>query len=466
MHAIARYRAGGVPRKTDGAEIAKMPFRMAEASVRLRAHHIAVTICACAAISACSGGGEASSARAAVPDSASTPSAPAIPAWLTPARKSEEDSIFRGAAAAAWRFAERNYVPATGFIKPFDTYSIGTMWDVGSGLGAMFCAAELGLLDRSEYDKRMHRVLRTLEQLPLFDDVGFNKEYSMDGGRLIGIERVPASRGYGISATDNGRFLLWLRIIANRNPQHAAIIQRIVKRMDLDAFEDDGYLIGRQLSRRTGRMRKFQEGRIGYEQYAASGYRAWGMEAEQALDITANARMQDVSGIRLPADRRGSDRLTSEPFVLLGLEAGWSESERAVAQRVLAAQVARYKSTGSLTMVSEDAIDIAPDYFFYYTVLSKHGPWTVDVQRPGAKVTGPRWLSTKAAFAWHALLPSDYTRLAVDTVRARALVDGVWGSGVFESGRPTATPNINTAAVVLESALYRQYGGPLIRGRS
>ena len=86
----------------------------------------------------------------------------------------------------------------------------------------------------------------------------------------------------------------------------------------------------------------------------------------------------------------------------------------------------------------------------------------MDVQRPNARVTGPRWVSTKAAFAWHALLPGDYTRLVLDTVRARAQVQGVWGSGVYASGRPTGTPNINTAAVILESALYRKKGRPLV----
>ena len=384
------------------------------------------------------------------------------PAWLTPERRAEEDSLYRQAAAAAWRFIDRNYVPATGLIKPFDTYEIGTMWDIASGVASLFCASELGLLDRVDYERRMGQALATLDRLPLFDGVGFNKEYTIDGARPIGVERTPSNRGYGVSAMDNGRLLLWLRIVANHHRQFAPRIEHIVRRLDLDGFVDDGYLVGRQMSRRTGSIRKFQEGRLGYEQYAASGFRAWGTAAKEALDITANARMREVSGIRVPADRRGSDRLTSEPFVLLGMEAGWSPEERAVAQRLLAAQIARYKSTDTLTLVSEDAIDRAPDYFFYYTVLSKNGPWSIDVQRPGAKLNGPHWISAKAAFAWHALLPGDYTRMVVDTVRARALVNGVWGSGVYDNGHATATPNINTAAVILESALYRQYGGPLL----
>jgi hypothetical protein len=62
-------------------------------------------------------------------------------------------------------------------------------------------------------------------------------------------------------------------------------------------------------------------------------------------------------------------------------------------------------------------------------------------------------------------MPDDYTRQVLDTVRSKAKVAGVWGSGVFDSGRPTATPNINTAAVVLEAALYRRRGTPLVQSQ-
>jgi len=386
-------------------------------------------------------------------------SADTVTAWLTPERRAEEDSIFRAAAKVAFDFIDRNYVPATGLTKPFPSYDVSTVWDIASGLAALFCATELGLLDRAEYDRRMRRALLTLEQLPLFDNVSFNKEYVVTTGELIGIERTPSSRGYGVSVTDTGRLLLWLRILANRHEQHAPAIRRVVSRLQLSELVEDGYLEGRQLSRRTGRTREFQEGRLGYEQYAARGYEVWGVAAENALDIGKNMETRDVLGVAIPKDRRGNDRLTSEPFILLGIEAGWAPGEGDVARRLLAVQEERYRQTGTLTLVSEDALNIEPHYFFYYTILSRHGPWSIDVQRGGPRLEGPRWVSTKAAFAWHALLPGPYTRMILDTVRSRALVRGVWGAGVFESGRPTGNPNINTAAVILEAALYRVAGG-------
>src|SRR4051794_2042426 len=94
--------------------------------------------------------------------------APAAPSWLTEARRAEEDSMFADAAKRAWTFANRNYIASTGFTRPMDTYPIGTMWDLASGLAATFSAGELGLLPRTEVDDRLGRALRTLERLPLF----------------------------------------------------------------------------------------------------------------------------------------------------------------------------------------------------------------------------------------------------------------------------------------------------------
>jgi Protein of unknown function (DUF3131) len=387
--------------------------------------------------------------------------APTVAPWLTEARRAEEDTIFGEAARAAWHFANRNYIAGTGLTRPLETYPIGTMWDLASGLAATFSAAELGLLPRAEFDQRMARALRTLEQIPLFENVAFNKEYVFTTGSLITLQRQPGRTGYGISAIDQGRLLLWLRIIANRYPVHAAAAGRVVKRLDLAELVDDGYLQGRQISRRTGKTRAYQEGRIGYEQYAARGLHAWGADAEKALDIGRSMGTREVYGVVLPQDKRGGDRLTSEPFMLLGLEAGFTPAEQDAARRVLDVQAVRYAKGDTLTMASEDAINIAPDYFFYYAILSPRGPFTIEVQR-GVRVTGPRWVSTKAAFAWHALMPGDYTRRVVDHVRARARVGEEWGSGVLESGRPTGHPNLNTAAVVLEAAAYRKLGRPFI----
>jgi hypothetical protein len=77
----------------------------------------------------------------------------------------------------------------------------------------------------------------------------------------------------------------------------------------------------------------------------------------------------------------------------------------------------------------------------------------------------PRTVSTKGAYGWHALLPSAYTWAAVQKVEGARTSKG-WGAGVFEeSGRLSGGENVNTAAVILEAALFTRRGGrPLLEG--
>ena len=43
-------------------------------------------------------------------------------------------------------------------------------------------------------------------------------------------------------------------------------------------------------------------------------------------------------------------------------------SNKDYVRQVLAAQEARYRTTGQVTVVSEDAVPVAPHYFYYYTI--------------------------------------------------------------------------------------------------
>jgi hypothetical protein len=155
--------------------------------------------------------------------------------------------------------------------------------------------------------------------------------------------------------------------------------------------------------------------------------------------------------------------LNSEPFVLLGMEIGFKQPEMGeLARNVLAAQEARYKKTGQLTMVSEDAVSVPPYYFYYYCVLCNGEPFVVDVAETGKKLNSPRWVSTKASFGYHALMGTEYTRDVMMKI-GNAKSNAGWSSGIFEkTGKSTNTPDINTAAVVLEAALYRKLGRPFV----
>jgi Protein of unknown function (DUF3131) len=279
----------------------------------------------------------------------------------------------------------------------------------------------------------------------------------------VGRDHRPTTRGHGWSATDVGRLLIWLKIVATHDPEFDAIARRIVARLNIDRLVRDGYLRGEELTPR-GRRRLFQEGRIGYEQYAAAGFALWDIRADSALDLQVNSTPVTVLGQSVLADRRGDDLLTSEPVVMLGLELGWPSAEwERLGKAVLAAQEERYRRTGVVTIVSEDAVPRPPAYFYYYLLHHNGDDFVVVTPSHDLVPWNLRWVSAKAAFAWHALFPSAYTWLAVQTVKSAESPNVGWSAGVYEGSKVRVpSPNLNTAAVILESAAYFVRGCPLM----
>jgi len=377
----------------------------------------------------------------------------------------DERQLYLNAARTAWAFVDRNYQPATGFSRAHDTYQYVTIWDIAGTLAATYSAHELGLVSDPVYNQRMQRALTTLSTMDLFDGAAFNKFYDSRNGKMVDRRQQPSSKGYGWSITDIGRLLTWLRILAVNEPQFAPQAAAIVRRLDMSRLiTPDGYLQGQDIDLQTGGLRAYAEGRMGYEQYAAAGLALWGHRAEKALDARINAVPANVLGVSIIADKRGNDRITSEPYIMMGMETGWYSPElREQAWRVLAAQEARYKNTGMITMVSEDALPDPPYYFYYYSLYRDGQPFVVDAHSTLAAVNGPRWVSSKAAFAWHALLPSPYTLTALQAVQSSAIPGRGWGAGVYEGTlKPTGNASLNGSALILEAAVYNLRGHPFL----
>lgn len=365
----------------------------------------------------------------------------------------EERRLYDDAARLAWRFMDANYDDATGFVRATPAWENTTAWDIGGQLLAFHAAKQLGFITQADFDRRTRKTLETLGRVRLFRDIAYNKTYSTATG-------APGEGGlHGWSATDLGRLLVGLKVIAVHEPHLAQLAEQSVRRMKVGEIVKGGYLHG-QVNGNSGRPWTFQEGRIGYEQYTALGFEQWGITAARALRLGENAERVTVMGVPILADKRYQDRLVSEPFILLGLELGLPADVADLARNVLRLQEERFRTTGQITIASEDALDVAPHYFFYYCVYCNRKPFVIDLSTPGREMDSPRWVSTKGAFGWHAIMPNEYTRKAVDHVAAARDSSKGWASGVYErTGASTRTYDINTAAVILEAAAFVARGG-------
>lgn len=371
-----------------------------------------------------------------------------------------EQRMLDASARSAWSYVRRNYSATTGLVRALDSWEYVTVWDIASALASYYSARGLGLIDESEYRRRMDRALATLATMPLYQNNVFGRQYASRTGRMVDRAQKAAAVGYGWSAIDMGRLLVWMKIVEQSDPTAAPGIRAIRGRLDLSRLVKDGLLQGANTDLKFDNHYEYQEGRIGYEQYAAEALALWGVRAERALDFRANGRPVSVFGVDVLADARGDDLLTSEPFVMAGMELGWTNqtwSEQA--RGMLDAQRQRYEQTKRMTMLSEDAVPLRPAFFYYY-LLHRNGKDFV-VAAPGGATSAsyPRWVSAKAAFGWHALFPSDYTLAAVKAVQPAGSSGRGWTAGVYEqSRRPTPSQNLNTAAVVLEAVYFIKRG--------
>lgn len=368
------------------------------------------------------------------------------------------------AAQTAWSYFERHYRESSGFVDSVSGFPSGTLWDQGSHLLALISAHELGLIDSTYFNQRANALLNALGKLELFEELLPNKVYHSVTLERVDYKNQVSAEGVGWSALDIGRMLSALRVLEFRHPSFGPRIRQVLSTWALDAMGHRGRLHG--ASRADGQTLFRQEGRIGYEQYAARAAAMWGLDVLTAASAAPIMEWETVSATEVPVDRRKASSFRaitptlSEPYFLQGLEFGFNAETAVLADRVYSAQEARFRQSGNLTMVSEGNID-QPPYFLYASVFANGQPWAVLTEK-GEFHPDLRTVSLKAAFAWDALYDTEYTRSVLQSLQDLKTERG-WASGRYEAnGQINSVVTANTNAVVLE-ALHFKHKGPLMQ---
>ncbi|WP_346294228.1 DUF3131 domain-containing protein [Sphaerothrix gracilis] len=374
---------------------------------------------------------------------------------------SEQEREF---AAVAWQYFVNNRQPETGFTNAADQFPSGTLWDQGNYLMALNAAVWLKLIDQAEFDAQLNQFLTSLGEIPLVDDALPNKVYNSATGEMVNYDNEPTSEGLGWSALDIGRLLTALHIVRTCHPQYDDWISGIVAGWQVARSVEAGQLYG-AIVESDGKIVRLQEGRLGYEEYAARGYALWGFDVTEALSLEPMKRV-NISGVEIPVDTRDYDStnannyVVSESYILEAIEFGWDTELASYAEAVLQAQENRYEKTGQLTAVSEDNIDQAP-HFLYNTVYANDQPWAVITEK-NEPYPALRTVSTKAAFGWYYLFPEKpYTlkliNLAEDLQSHNE--DGFY-AGIYEETEDINTILTgNTNGLILEILYYKALGG-------
>ncbi|HZZ85152.1 MAG TPA: DUF3131 domain-containing protein [Anaeromyxobacteraceae bacterium] len=368
-------------------------------------------------------------------------------------------------ARVAWTYFERNYRPETGMVDSVEGYPSTSVWDLGSSILATVAARRLGVLSEPDFDRRVRALLGTLSRLPLFEGELPNKAYDTTTGGMTDYANRPSPGGIGVSALDLGRLAAALRALACAEPALRPEVERVLARWRWCRLLGDGELHG-MLRGGAGAVQVVQEGRLGYEQYAAEGLAGLGLDVARARRYDRHSAEEVILGVPVRRDARDArrfgavDALVTDPWVLSALEYGPDAARAPLLRRLFEVQKRRWQRTGVVTAASEDHVDRAP-WFVYDAVWADGGAWKA-VTPEGREVPELRGLSVKAAFALAALFPIDPYAQVLLQAAGRAYDPGRgFFAGVYERGGLNRSVNANTNAVILEVLLF-QRSGPLL----
>jgi hypothetical protein len=380
-------------------------------------------------------------------------------------------------AKTAWKYFQNNTDGATGLANGLDKKPLATAWNMGDYLAALNASRELGIIKETEFSDRVTRVVQFLNSMELFDRRLPNLFYNVQSGAMVNAANVPQAAGW--SALDLGRLLIWLRITSQTTPALAEYIDKAVLRWTFcDVLDADGTLYAGHKTATTTEI--VQEGRLGYEEYAALGFQAWGFDTRQAslLEPFGKARIDGVQILYDSRDPRQSKTyapVVTLPHALMGIEFNWDpvnsrhrpETKRplaGMAQSIYDVQEARYRQEHILTARSDHPLGRAPD-FVYDTIFLAGYAWnTTDVD--GNFAPQEALVSTRAAFGMWALWKTGYTHSLIEATRMLNDPAKGWFEGRFEkTGGPETTVSSTTNAVVLEALLYVK-SGKLFRSTS
>ena len=353
----------------------------------------------------------------------------------------------------AQRYIDKNWNEETGMIDSVQGYTHATMWDVASGIGALLALEALGVSDPHIIDIRLAKLLNTLYELPLYDDKLPNRQYNTVTGKPSGNFSQTPSNGNGWSALDLGRLYIWLTIVAQRKPHLAMDVDNIKFKWQLNAAVHNKTLYGTKLTSKKEYFR--QEGRLGYLQYAATGYQMMSLDVANAFSCKQLQEV-DIENLSLKIDSRNLPFLTLDPFLLYTIEIGSEASCWNQLNTLFELHNAQYQATQRLTAYAEDSLSKSP-WFLYNNIYYQGQAWH-SVSHSGKAITDSQTFSNKAAFAMSVIFQDEYSQnLAIQVMTNSARHQEV-PTGLYRDGKTNTAYNINTNSLILVSLWYKMRG--------
>ena len=367
--------------------------------------------------------------------------------------QSEETDVFDWIkwAKEAWSYYEPGIgvdlstgIPRASYFWPYLTD-----WDLGGYIIAIIEAELMGILPKEgEWgaDDRIEKVLRFLETRRISPHGIPYCIYKSTNGQPWGDAITNVS--------DSGRLLIALAMLKKYRPDLAERIDAIVRRNNYELLANST-----KAWRTTAGF---------YKYYVAQGFKLFGLDKNQPVrmalkefDKIVNGPHVDVYGVSLP-----KTEVTSEPLLHMVFELNIDDRYLDYVKRVYEAQERRYRNTGKYTAWTEGNTGLQHVTYVYQWIVTPRGEtWKIT-----PKDITPI-IFTKAAFGFHALYNTNYTRKLVDYLIEKneerkkdprycyppiycILPQKGFIEGVDENGRIVTELVDKTQVMVIEAAYY------------
>lgn len=355
-------------------------------------------------------------------------------------------------AKKAEYYIQRNFHKETGLWNSVQGYNHTTMWDVASGIAATLALEALGMKETEQVRYELEKTLSTLSDFPLYKDTLPNREYSTKTGLPSGRLSDTESNGNGWSALDIGRLLIWLKVLEQQHPELSPSVEKVVTHWDLSKAVHNGTLFGTKLHQKREYYR--QEGRNGYLQYAAEGFKMYGYDLPFP-DLDGYLKTIEIQGINIQIDSRNVPFLTSDPYVLASIE---YQRDPSWSQLVPFYELhkKKWKETGVISAYAEDAMNKNP-WFAYNNIYYYGKSWT-SVSPSGKVIENPQVLSNKVGFGFSVLFDDEFSDLLYQEVLDSSLKFRSVPAGKYTNGGINSSLNINTNSLILVALWYKSKG--------
>ncbi|MDQ6994603.1 MAG: DUF3131 domain-containing protein [Mariprofundaceae bacterium] len=365
-------------------------------------------------------------------------------------------------ARIAWLYFDQNYQPMTGLVNSVNAYPSTTMWDSGSVIFATLAARRLCLLNDNDFHQRMSNMLGTLNRIKLYDGVAPNKVYNTKTATMTDYNNHPAPKGIGVSTIDLARMISSLRTLSANYPEFSKQSEHVVQRWDFTPLVKHQQMYGLYRDPVMDETQSFQEGRLGYEQYAGKILNGLGLDTSVAANYNNKFRSDVIiHDIPIAVDSRDPRQygaynyVVTESYALEAMEIKSTKKFETLFQHIFDVQKAHAEKTGLVTAVSEDNLDREP-YFLYNSIYVAGSPWSA-ITDTGVYHPELKTLSVKAAFSLAYLYPNDpYAKRLIAAIRNAYDPEKGWYSGVYESGlgyNKAITGNTN--GIILETLIHK-----------